>query len=348
MPKSAAPKALREMKVYAPGKLILSGEHAVVYGQPALAVAVNRYVTATITPESRRQILFDLADMAHQRHLSLDGLRQLKNRVKRKYQRFVQGEYSIRDVLQKPFELAQFALGLFAESFNLTLPHGVKIQVQSDIPIGCGMGSSAATILSVMHAVSLYLNMQLSQDTLFRVALEAENMQHGYSSGLDLRVALHGGCIYLSDQCIERRDLPTVPLFLINTGAPQTTTGQCVEKVASHFKSTQLGDEFGAVTRALDAAFQAKTITGVLQAISANHQLLVSIGVVPTSIQRFIAGIEALGGAAKICGAGAIAGEQGGMVLAVIEDSAALAAWCARFGYTAEPVSVDMRGVHAV
>ena len=52
------------MKVLAPGKLILSGEHAVVYGKPALAMAVNRYVTVTASPQLLPFISFDLSDLA--------------------------------------------------------------------------------------------------------------------------------------------------------------------------------------------------------------------------------------------------------------------------------------------
>src|SRR5260221_7671008 len=83
--------------------------------------------------------------------------------------------------------------------------------VQSDIPIGCGMGSSSATILSVMHAVSTYLKIQISPETLYQLALEAENMQHGHSSGFDLRVAQLGGCIYMHNQQIETRAAPAMP-----------------------------------------------------------------------------------------------------------------------------------------
>ncbi len=237
------------VKVFAPGKLILSGEHAVVYGQPALAMAVNRYVTATVTREAVPQVLFDLSDLAHHSQLSFDALRHLKARIKQKYYRFIRGDYSIRDVLQKPFELAQFTLGVLADSLNVSLPHGVKLHVQSDIPIGCGMGSSAATILSVMQAVSHYLQTPISAETLFQLALEAENMQHGHSSGLDLRIAMNGGCLYMHGSELQTRSVPTLPMYLINTGTPATTTGQCVEKVATHFKSTQLQSEFAAVTQ---------------------------------------------------------------------------------------------------
>lgn len=336
------------MRVYAPGKLILSGEHAVVYGRPAIAMAINRYVIATVTRELLPQILFDLSDLAHRGRLNLGTIRLLKDRIKRKYHRFINGDFSIRDVLHKPFELAQFALGIFVESLNLSLSHGVKIHVQSDIPIGCGMGSSAATILSVMHAVSRHLQVSLSEETLFQIALEAENMQHGYSSGLDLRVSLHGGCIYMKGQERQTRPLPEFSMYLVNTGTPITTTGQCVAHVANYFKSNQLADEFSAVTNEMDYALQNRSWQKMQDAIRDNQKLLVNIGVVPLKVQQFVSEVTAIGGAAKICGAGAIVGEQGGVVLVAHDDQNAVANLAKRFGYIMVPISGESRGVHAV
>ena len=310
-------------------------------------MAVNRYVTATVSREAAPQVLFDLSDLSHHSRLSFDALHHLKEKIKQKYYRFIRGDYSIREVLQKPFELAQFAMGVLAESLNLNLPHGVKIQVQSDIPIGCGMGSSAATIISVMQAISNYLHQSISQDELFTLALEAENMQHGHSSGLDLRVALQGGCLYMQDQQIHVRDLPSMPMYLVNTGTPTTTTGQCVEKVANYFQSQQLKDEFAAVTNAMDNALQQQSWRDMSQAIRCNHQLLVKIGVVPQTVQSFIAQVESIGGAAKVCGAGAVSGEKAGAVLVVSDDKNRITTLTKRFGYHMIPMTGESRGVHA-
>lgn len=336
------------MKVYAPGKLILSGEHAVVHGHPALAMAINRYAIATVTPERLPQILFDLSDLAHRRHLSLTGLQRLKDRIKQKYQRFINGEYAIRDVIQKPFELAQVALGILADALNVSLPHGVKIHVRSDIPIGCGMGSSASIILSVMYAVSCYLKLSLSMDALYQLALQAENMQHGHSSGLDLRVAQNGGCLYVHNNKIIARTAPSFNMYLVNTGTPSSTTGECVTKVAPYFKTSTIGDEFARVTNKMDHALQQQSVSAMQLAIRENHQLLIQIGVVPEKVQHFIKEIEQIDGAAKICGAGAVRGEHGGAVLVITEDKSALTSLCAQYGYTVAPIACELRGIYAV
>ena len=134
------------MKIHAPGKLILSGEHSVVYGKPALAMAVNRYVTATATPQLLPLVSFDLSDLAYEHGLTLTALNRLKSRIKQKYQRFITGDFKIRDVLHKPVELAQFAFTLFLETLNRILTQGIKISVQSDLPMRFGTASSAATL----------------------------------------------------------------------------------------------------------------------------------------------------------------------------------------------------------
>ncbi len=336
------------MKVLAPGKLILSGEHSVVYGQPALAMAVNRYVTVTATPQLAPHISFDLSDFDYQRRLSLTALHSLKNRIKQKYKRFLNGDYTIRRVLHKPVELAQVAFSLFFEALNIKLTQGINIHMESTIPVGCGMGSSAATVLSIARAIANHLEVDLSSEMFMRLGREAENLQHGYSSGLDLQVSLHGGCLYLKDNHISLRSVPTLPMFLINTGLPKTTTGECVETAARHFKTSNIAEEFAAVTNAMDAALQSGSLQNVQHAIQENHQLLTRINVVPELVYQFITEVEQCGGAAKICGAGTVAGNNAGVVLVVTDDVSGLTDLCARYHYSLLPIQGESRGVHVV
>ena len=136
------------MKAIAPGKLILSGEHAVVYGKPALVTAINRNAQAIITPEAPDVIAFDLPDIKQNESFTLRAVRELTNRVAKNYRLFLNGDLGIRDVLHKPIDLFQFAFITVLDGLHLKLAEGLKIQMHSNIPIGCGMGSSAATILS--------------------------------------------------------------------------------------------------------------------------------------------------------------------------------------------------------
>jgi mevalonate kinase len=336
------------MKVYAPGKLILSGEHAIVHGQPALAMAVNRYAVASVGTGPLSAVSLHLADLSHSSLLTWKDLATIKNKLKRKYLRFIRGEYHIRDVLRKPFELAHAALGILAGTQNFSLPDGMKIHVTSDIPIGSGMGSSAASILCVMKAATLHLDIPVSTDILYQMALEAENLQHGNSSGLDLRVSLHGGCVYVHGDQIEQRAVPDMQFYLVNTGAPASTTGECVQYVESYFANQELADQFGQVTNAMDAALQNKHQADLQSAIRRNHQLLTQIGVVPQRVQQFIEQIEEANGAAKICGAGAVAGDRGGIVMVVMDDAERLAALCRQFHYELIPVQGETRGMHVI
>lgn len=336
------------MTVLAPGKLILSGEHAVVYGEPALAMAVNRYVKTEASKQFLPFISFDLKDLAYSDRLSFSALTLLKNRIKDKYQRFRHGEYKIREVLQKPVELAQFALMLFFEMFNIKLlTQGIKLHVSSDIPMGCGMGSSAATIVSVVHAMAHHLSVDVPKELFFKLGLEAENVQHGFSSGLDLRVSLQGGALFMRDGKIEARNIPAFPMYLINTGTPQSSTGECVLHAEKFFKQSHIQKDFGEVTLALDHAIQQNNFESIASAVRENHQLLKTIGVVPERVQAFIAEVETLG-AAKICGAGSVQGQSAGVVLAVSEELERLQALVARYQYSIVPIRAETRGVHVI
>ncbi|HEX2549488.1 MAG TPA: mevalonate kinase, partial [Gammaproteobacteria bacterium] len=205
----------------------------------------------------------------------------------------------------------------------------------------------AATILSIIYAMTKHLGIHLPEETFLRLALEAENAQHGISSGLDLQVSLYGGCIYLKNKKMEKRNAPQFPMYLVNTGTPNSSTGECVSHAASYFLHSNIGDDFEAVTNAMDAMLCHPT-QDFQQIIQANHQLLVEIGVVPEKVQHFIRDIEKNFGAAKICGAGSISGDQAGMVLIAAEDETMLRHVCQKYHYDIFPITVESRGVHIV
>ena len=338
-------KTVIKTQSIAPGKLILSGEHAVVYGNPALVMATNRYVTTTVEPQSAAQITFHFPDLKGACSLTFEKLKQVRDRLRNNYQRFMKNDLKIGEVLQEPIELAQFVLSLLLEVAGISSLEGMNVNIQSDIPMGCGMGSSAAAILGMLSALAQYLQISLSSELFFSLAHEAENLQHGHSSGLDLVSSLRGGCLYVKKDTISPRIPTLLPLYLINTGQPKVTTGECVSAVAAYFNHTAIGSDFAAVTDAMDNAFQMNNMSDVMAAIRENHKLLNTIGVVPAKEQQMIAEIERSGGAAKISGAGAVAGDSAGIVLIAIEDENSLEKIARRYHQMIMPVQCESRGV---
>ncbi len=302
------------MRALAPGKIILSGEHAVVYGKPALVMAVNRFAEATISSNGDSRVHFELVDFDANSSLTLQAMRELKGRLMRNYQMFLNGELSITDVLKKPFHLFEFLFITFIDGVQLKLDRGLNIQLKSNIPVGSGMGSSAATLLSILKGLAEYYKINLKSDDLFNYGLEAEKLQHGKPSGVDPYVSLHGGFIRFQNKQAEKLAMPSVPFYLINTGAPASTTGECVSHVSHHFGESSIWDDFEQVTTEMQKALLKSDLTQVQRWVRENNALLATIGVVPTRVQDFISKIEKSGGAAKIAGAGSVRGNNAGMV----------------------------------
>ena len=328
----------------APGKIILSGEHAVVCGQPALALAVDRYAKASVIHHSApATVVFDLLNLKHHKDTTVKALRRLKSRLSADYHLFLRGERGIKDVLKLPHELSHFALSNFLEHFNRFSDDGIHLKTESTIPMGCGMGSSAAMILAVKFALAHHFKEDLDKEHLFQLALEAENLQHGYSSGLDLRVSLQGGALEYHNGQFSSVIMPEWPLYSVNTGSPDSSTGECVTHTQKLFETTDLAAEIGAVTIAVKAAIEQDIFNDFQIALRANLQLLVALGVVPTPVQTFINYLESNGLAAKICGAGSIHGNKAGIVLIASPDDPT--PLCQRFGYTAEKVVGDIHGL---
>jgi mevalonate kinase len=320
----------------------------VVYGQPALAIAVNRFAETSIQPQLSKLVSFHLLNFRYKDSFTIQTLQTVKNRLIDQYRSFLNGECGIKEVLQTPFELALFAFINMFDHFNARLMDGLNIRTHSDIPIGCGMGSSAAVILSVLCAIVSYFKMPFERDHYLTLGYEAEKLQHGFPSGLDLYISLYGGSVHFQQNQKTHFVFPQVPMLIVNTGTPLVTTGQCVEQVKKHFEHDVIWDDFKAVTQAMYQALQNDQLSEIQRCVRENHRLLVKIGVVPFTVQRFIRDIEIAGNAAKICGAGAVSGEEGGIVLIVGDNNDQIQSICQRYGYKISPVQLESKGLRLV
>ena len=334
------------MKAIAPGKLILSGEHAVVFGRPALAMAIDRSAQSIITASPGDTVSFNLLDYKSSDSFTVRALRDMRDRVMRNYRLFLDGEIGIREVMYKPVELFEYMFINFLDGLHLKLNESISIQTRSDIPIGCGLGSSAASVLSAARAVGHYFRVDFRPDWYYRYSMEAEKLQHGFPSGVDSYITVNGGCALFRNGLATPAPLPRFNLYLVNTGTPETSTGECVVQVREKHEKDSIWNDFEGVTLGLEGAIRKNDMKEIRSLVRENNQLLTRICVVPEKVQRFIASVETLGGAAKIVGAGAIRGDHGGMVLVIADQPPT--ALCSEYGYTTTSVRGDPLGTRII
>lgn len=337
---------MKKMKAVAPGKLILSGEHAVVYGKPAIAMAIDRSAVFELTPQADECVTFDLPGIETSDSYTLMALRDFKRRVDRKYKEFLSGGIGIGYVLSAPVDLFKFAFIHTLDGLHSKLDSGMVMKLRSSIPVGCGMGSSAATVLSELRAMGHYLRVDFKRDWFYEYSLEAEKLQHGKPSGVDSYISLNGGCARFRNGEATPMSLPRMKMFMVQTGIPEATTGECVMDVERNFQRSAIWSEFEDVTNAFEGAIRTNNSQKIHWLVRENNRLLSAIGVVPETVQRFIADIEQWGGSAKVCGAGSVVGDKGGIVLVFADEMPQ--AICAKYGYTVSPVRGDPLGTRIV
>lgn len=334
------------MKAIAPGKLILSGEHSVVYGRPAVAMAIDRSVVATIEDTDDDQVSFDLPDIGEHDSFTILALQDFKRRALNNYHLFLEGKLGIRDVLYKPVDLFKFGFITLLDGLHRSLDSGIVIKLKSNLPVGSGLGSSAAAVLSEVRALGHYLRVDFRPEWVYEFSLEAEKLQHGHPSGVDSYISLNGGCAAFEQGEARSVPLPRMQMYLVETGMPDVTTGECVVNVRQRFENDAIWNDFEAVTREVENAVRENKDALMRSLLRENHCLLCRIGVVPQKVQQFVSDVEAAGGAAKICGAGSTRGDNGGVVLVLADFMPT--ALADKYGYKVSPVRGDPLGTRIV
>ncbi len=286
------------------------------------------YTTVNFSPVSQSKVINTLfSGISSGVVYPINALSKLKHRLDQRFERFTQGDLPVQNILNHPNDLVMYALMSLLHQLpsRKTLqhfaPHSGVLRSDSSIPLGAGMGSSASAIAATLVLYEDILDKPLSKAQRLDLVRFCERLQHGKGSAIDAATVTYGGinCIR-GDQhhCIDDITLDN-HWFWLHTGTPSTSTGECVHYVRRHHgHDSALWQDFSAVTQSLISDLRNQH--NPADTLKANHQLLQSIGVVPITTSALIDRIESLGGAAKISGAGAVAGERAGLVLMYLPD----------------------------
>ena len=279
----------------APGKVILFGEHAVVYGQPAIAVPVTQVqATATVEPAPAGSGLTIVAsDLGTS--ISLSTAPQ-----------------------DNPL----------AAAARLTLNHlstpvpDAALTIRSTIPIASGLGSGAAVSTALIHALADFLGSPLEVAEVSALVFEVEKIHHGTPSGIDNTVVAYQQPVYfVRDNPVERLTVGAPFTLLIGDTGVHSPTRQAVEHVRQAWEHSParydaLFDQVGDVANQARRAIEAGRIDELGPLMDQNHELLIEMGVSSTKLDDLVEAAR-FGGAmgAKLSGAG-----QGGNAVALVED----------------------------
>jgi mevalonate kinase len=283
------------IQVSAPAKIILLGEHAVVYGQPAIAIPVSR-LRATATARTTG------VGTGLQVVASDSGVvSNVKSR-----------ENLEENPLGYPALLALRHLGLPSADLQIT--------VNSDIPLASGLGSGAAIATVIMRSLSLALNTPLADKDLNNLVYEVEKLHHGNPSGIDNTVIVYERPVFfVRGQPIEFLTVNGLFRFLIaDTGISAPTrlaiadVKRLYEDQPSYFQA--IFHNIGVLVDQARDAIQRGDQLKVGALMSENHRCLQELTVSSPELDRLVqAAINAGAHGAKLSGGG-----RGGNMIALV------------------------------
>src|SRR3990170_3887156 len=288
----------------APAKVILFGEHFVVYGQPAIVVAIDKRASATAQVRKDNRISINSVDLGISGVFKGDRFQAKRGGAKGRFRL-----EPVRRAVQLALERADKKVG-------------IDLRIKSSIPVSAGLGSSAAVATSTVAAVSNLLGIELSRDEIFRMAYESERLVHGTPSGIDPAIATYGGPLQFQKDkdFINLNVHANIPLVVGNTRV-ERSTGELVAKVRRMNENFPSIMKLIIVTGARIALEAAEALRqGNLQTagelMNMNHALLCAVDVSHESLERLIFAARRSGAfGAKLTGGGG-----GGCMIALAEE----------------------------
>ncbi len=284
----------------APGKVILFGEHAVVYGQPAIAVPLlSTRARATVIPDvqgSTGEIVID----APQLPLTSPLLDLGQN-------------HPLRAAVEQA-----------AGEIDLSGLPACKIQINSDVPAASGLGSSAAVSTALIRSFSAFLGQRLTDQELSDKVFEVEKIQHGTPSGIDNTVVSFQRPIFFQiDTPIEFLSIPKPFRIIIADSGIQGNTRLAVQGVRDKWQREpeqyrKVFDEIGDLCRNARTQILGGNPDQLGALMDRNQALLEELGVSTPELESLIQAAREAGAlGAKLSGGG-----LGGHVIALVNEGA--------------------------
>lgn len=272
-------------------KVILFGEHAVVYGQPAVAAALPVGVDVDLTAASQTEFV----------------IRTDSN-----------GERHALDRESDQYELLRNAARRIADKLDWS-PTGFEIEIDNSVPVGVGLGASAAFSLATARAISSLVDAETSQ--MFEAAMAGETVFHGKPSGVDLIASKTPGVVFFhGSELLDYAPVNASPFdVLIGVTDQGPSTGDMIERV-SEFKQEesrlvdQISQTIGDVARRGVQILREGRNEQLGRLFDANHGALSALGVTTEALDVACHRARRAGAyGAKMTGAGG-----GGAVVALV------------------------------
>lgn len=282
----------------APGKLMLFGEHAVVFNHPCIVTAVDQRIYAQVELNESGKLELVSPQLTYTRDLG-----------------------NLGSPADHPKE-AQFvveAVKLFTSKHMLA---GIKIETHNSFSSQFGFGSSSAVTVAVLHALHTITEVSITKNELFSMAYQCVLNVQGLGSGFDLAAAIWGGTLFFvtGGKTIEPIVCPSLPLKVAYTGVKADTV--TLVKGVAELKKTYPEVVEHLLMSVQSIVLQAKESIHnnnwdkVSQLMNINQGILESLGVSTPLIRQLSDSLKQKGASGvKLSGAG------GGDCLIVLQDS---------------------------
>jgi len=277
-----------------PAKIILFGEHFVVSGNTAISMAVDLPTVVQVETKSGDNLTIVSRDLALTATFATEPGELVS----------ATGE-NAEPILRPVFEAAKFTLKRYDANT------GLSIAVTSNAPIGMGLGSSAATAVATVSAISTVLNRPASKQEIFEAAYSLEKIIHGRPSGVDQATVTFGGLITFRRGFVESHLTPAnLPIIIIGNTRKRRSTAQLISKVIEMRQNDQkrydqIASDAQKIANQAIKALNDGDAHKVGRLMNQNQELLELVGVSSPELQKLILAARA-GGAlgAKLTGGG--------------------------------------------